>query len=112
MNLLSVLLMAGSASGGQEGDPTQFFIMMALMIGVFYFFFIRPQQKKTKEIKKFRDSLEKGARVVTIGGIHGKVAEVKENVVVLDLGNNVRIKVNRDAVSMSGETSEQEVTQQ
>lgn len=111
MNVLSVFLMMGQPEGGQA-DNTSFFIMMGLMILVFYFFFIRPQQKKAKEVKKFRETLEKGTRVVTIGGIHGKIAEVKDNIVVLDLGNNVRMKVNRDAISMSGETSEQEVTQQ
>ena len=108
MNLLSILLMTPQEGGGDQG---QFFLMMGLMIVVFYFFFIRPQQKKQKEIKKFRETLAKGTRVVTIGGIHGKIAEVKEDIVVLDLGNNVRIKVNRDAISVGTETSEQEVAQ-
>lgn len=109
MNLLSMFLMTPSEGG--SGDQTQFFIMMGLMIVVFYFFFIRPQQKKSKEIKKFREGLEKGSRVVTIGGIHGKVTEVKDDIVHLDVGNGVRLKVNRDAVSVGGATSEQEVAQ-
>ena len=80
-----------------EGGST--IIMFVLMFVVFYFFMIRPQSKKAKEDKKFREELKKGDKVVTIGGIHGKVADVKENAVVLEVGNNVKFKVEKSAIS-------------
>ena len=69
---------AGQQSGGGMGS---FLIMMVLIFVVMYFLMIRPQQKKQKELVKFRDSLQKGDKVVTIGGIYGTVAEIKERVV-------------------------------
>ena len=80
-----------------EGGST--IIMFVLMFVVFYFFMIRPQSKKAKEDKKFREELKKGDKVVTIGGIHGKVADVKESAVVLEVGNNVKFKVEKSAIS-------------
>jgi len=75
------------------------FLPLILIIIVFYFFMIRPQLKKQKEQKQFRESLANGDKVVTIGGIHGKIAELKENTVVIDLGNNQRITVEKSAIS-------------
>ncbi len=80
-----------------EGGST--IIMFVLMFVVFYFFMIRPQSKKAKDDKKFRDELKKGDKVVTIGGIHGKVADVKESAIVLEVGNNVKFKVEKSAIS-------------
>lgn len=68
MNLLNILLQATTA---QSGGPSMW-IMLLLMIVIFYFFMIRPQSKKAKEERKFRDSLQKGDKVVTAGGIHGR----------------------------------------
>ncbi|MGB0431104.1 MAG: preprotein translocase subunit YajC, partial [Bacteroidia bacterium] len=65
------------------GGNSSFLIMIVLMFVVMYFFMIRPQQKKMKEMKQFRNNLEKGKKVVSTGGIHGKVVEVKENNTVL-----------------------------
>lgn len=75
------------------------FLPLILIIIVFYFFMIRPQLKKQKEQKKFRDNLAKGDKVVTIGGIHGKIAELKDNTVKLDLGNGAIITVEKSAIS-------------
>lgn len=80
-----------------EGGST--IIMFVLMFVVFYFFMIRPQSKKAKDDKKFRDELKKGDKVVTIGGIHGKVADVKESAIVIEVGNNVKFKVEKSAIS-------------
>lgn len=66
-----------------EGGNSSFLIMLGLMFVVMYFFMIRPQQKKMKELKEFRSKLEKGSKVVSTGGVHGKVVEVKENNTVL-----------------------------
>ncbi len=74
-------------------------LMFGLMFVVFYFFMIRPQMKKAKEEKQFRAELTKGDRIVTIGGIHGKIAEVKETTLLIDTGDGVRLKVEKSAVS-------------
>jgi len=97
MNVLNVLLMA--PQGGGESNPYSGMIMMVLLIGVFYFFFIRPQQKKAKETKKFREALKKGDKVVTIGGIHGKVLEISDTTVTIEVEGQGRLKLNKDAVN-------------
>ena len=102
MNLLSVLLMS-QPQGGEEANPYSGYIMMVLLIGVFYFFFIRPQQKKAKETKQFRESLGKGDKVVSIGGIHGKVLEITDTFVIIETEGQGRLKLNKDAVNPAGE---------
>lgn len=86
---------ASQQSGGGMGS---FLIMMVLIFVVMYFLMIRPQQKKQKELVKFRDSLQKGDKVVTIGGIYGTVAEIKERVVLLEVDNNVKIRVDKSSL--------------
>ena len=80
-----------------EGGST--ILMFGLMFVVFYLFMIRPQMKKTKEEKKFREEMKKGDKVVTIGGIHGKIAEVKETTILLDVGEGQRLKLEKAAIS-------------
>lgn len=109
MQLLNIFLMTGQ-QGGQQQNQYSSVIMMVLLIGVFYFFFIRPQQKKSKEIKKFREGLKKGDKVITIGGIHGKVSEIRENIAFVEVDNNVTLKFNKDALTADG-TSEQPIAQ-
>ncbi|MEZ4755447.1 MAG: preprotein translocase subunit YajC [Flavobacteriales bacterium] len=77
-----------------------FWIMMGLLMVVFYFFMIRPQQKKSKEAKKFRESLQKGSKVVTIGGIHGRIVEVNDTNVLLEIDSNVRVRFEKSAIAM------------
>ena len=103
MNLLSIMMMA--PQGGQEASPYSGLIMMVLIIGVFYFFFIRPQQKKAKEAAKMREALKKGDKVVTVGGIHGKILEVKDKTFVIEVEGQGRLKINKDAVSPGGTTT-------
>ncbi len=95
MNNLSIFL---QASGQASGTST--IIMMVLLFAVFYFFMIRPQQKKAKEARKFRENLQKGARVVTIGGLHGKVAEVSEKTVLLEAADGVKLRFEKSAIAM------------
>lgn len=83
-----------------EQNPMSFWIMMALLMVVFYFFMIRPQQKKAKDAKKFRESLQKGSKVVTIGGIHGRVVEVNDTTVLLEVDNNVKLRFEKSAIAM------------
>lgn len=98
MNLMNILLMAGQ---GQNGGMGSSIIMIVLMIAIFYFFMIRPQQKRQKEEKKFRESLQKGQQIVTIGGMHGKIAEVKETTVVIEVAHEVKIEMEKASIAMS-----------
>ncbi len=92
MNLLTVFLMQPQ---GQQGSPTGSLVFLVLIIAIFYFFMIRPQMKKQKEIRQFRDSIQKGDKVLTVGGIYGKVSEIKDTTVLLEIADGVRIKVDK-----------------
>lgn len=81
------------------GEGSSTLLMFGLMFVVFYFFMIRPQMKKAKEEKKFRAELKKGDKIVTIGGIHGKIAEVKEDTLMIEVGEGHKLKVEKAAVS-------------
>ena len=87
-------------SAPQEGEnPIMSFLPLILIVIVFYFFMIRPQVKKQKEQKKFRENLAKGDKVITIGGLHGKIAEIHDSTITLDVGNGVNFKIEKSAVS-------------
>lgn len=73
-------------------------IMLALIFVVMWFFMIRPQRKQQKELQNFRDSLKKGDKVVTIGGIYGTVTEIKEDSVLIEVDSNVKIRVSKQAL--------------
>lgn len=80
-------------------------IMIVLLVVVFYFFMIRPQQKRQKEIKKFREGLQTGDRVVTAGGIYGKIRGVKETTFVVEVSNGVNITIDKNSVYPSAEVA-------
>ncbi|MBS1950660.1 MAG: Protein translocase subunit YajC [Cytophagales bacterium] len=84
----------------QQGQGWAFPIMMILMFGVLYFFMIRPQQKKAKDQKKFAEEIKKGDYVVTIGGAHGRVAELEGDTFILEAERGVRIRFSKSAISM------------
>jgi preprotein translocase subunit YajC len=75
-------------------------IFFVLFIAVFYIFIFLPQIRKSKKQKQFREALSKGDKVVTNGGIHGKITEVKELTVKVDVGNDVILTLDRSAISM------------
>lgn len=77
-------------------------IFIVLLIVVFWLFFIRPQSKKAKEEQKFREGLKKGDKVVTIGGFHGKVVDVKESTVVISIAPNTEVEVEKTALVQNG----------
>ncbi len=81
-----------------QQSPWMSFLPFILIIVVFYFFMIRPQMKKQKELRKFRESLKKGDKVITTGGIYGKVAEVKENYVVVEIAKDTLVKIDKSAI--------------
>ena len=83
---------------GQEQNPLMSFLPLLLIVVVFYFFMIRPQMKRQKEVRKFRDSLAKGDKVITTGGIYGRIVEVKETAVILEIATGVHIKVDKNGI--------------
>lgn len=95
---MKLSLLAQAASSGSQGMIYQV-IMWVGIIGVFYFFMIRPQQKKAKEQKDLINSIKKGDEVVTIGGIHAKVYTVEETTVVLELDKGVKLTIEKSAIS-------------
>lgn len=95
MSFVPFLQAAASTSGGFAMSVMPF----VLIIVIFYFFIIRPQNKKQKETQKMLDSLKKGDKVVTIGGIHGVISSVKENSVIVKVDDNAKIEFNRTAIA-------------
>ena len=83
-------------------DGMSSLIMLGLMVLVFWFFMIRPQMKKQKELRKFRDGLAKGDHIVTIGGIHGKILEITDTTVLVQ-SDNTKLRFDKSAISQSSE---------
>jgi len=92
MNHLLVLLQAPAQ------NPLTSLLPLVLIIVVFYFFMIRPQVKRQKELKNYRNALQKGEKVITTGGIYGKITDVKETTVTVEIAENVRVRVDKTAV--------------
>ena len=95
MNMFTLLQTAAPAA---QGGGWSMWIMLALIFVVMWFFMIRPQRKQQKELQNFRDALKKGDKVVTIGGIYGTIAEVKEDSVLIEVDSNVKIRVSKQAL--------------
>lgn len=95
MNLLTFLQAQPQAAGAGNWG---FFLMMILIFVVMWFFLIRPQQKKQKELAKFRNSLQKGDKIVTIGGIYGVIDEIKDLYVIVEIDANVKIRVDKNSI--------------
>lgn len=100
MNLLFVFLQAGG------GGDYSFLIMM--VVAIMYFFMIRPQNKKQKEIANFRKNLEVGQEVITAGGIYGKIKEIEDNTVVLEIASGVKIKIDRNSIFANAASNQQQ----
>lgn len=100
---LNLLLMAPQ-SGQGGGFAT--LLPLLIIIVIFYFFFIRPQIKKNKEMKKFRENLKKGDKIITIGGIHGKILEMSETWFIIETEGQGKLKIERSAVSMNAVNTE------
>ena len=95
MKLLTFFLQAEGAAAGPSGGNWSFLIMIALLFLVMWLFMIRPQQKKQKEMEKFRNELKKDDKVVTIGGIYGTVKEIGERTVDIEVSKGVSIRVDK-----------------
>jgi len=86
------------AAGGMNAQIMNLVFIVGILL-VFYFFMLRPQLKRQKDQKKFAESLKKGDDVVTIGGLHGKVVSIEDNIVLVEVDKGVRIKHERSAIS-------------
>ena len=93
------LLQTGQNSVSTTGSFGSLIVTVVLMIGIFYFFLIRPQNKKQKETEKMLAALKKGDKVVTIGGIHGVVSSTKEKTVIVKVDDNAKLEFNRSAIA-------------
>lgn len=91
--------MAPPADGGDSGGSLLALLPpMIMMFMIFYFVLIRPQQKKQQESRKMIDQLKEGDTVVTLSGIHGTIKKIKEDTVMLQIADNVRVKINRASI--------------
>lgn len=81
-------------------------IMLVLFVAVFYFFLMRPQQKRQKEMNQFREALTKGQKVITAGGIYGTIKEIKDGYVLLDVDSNTSIRVDKTMIMRVPEATE------
>ena len=106
MNFSSVLLQATAAGGGWS-----MWVMLIAMILIMYFFMIRPQNKRQKEIANFRKSLQVHQNVVTAGGIYGTVIEINDNYVMLEIAHGVKIKIDKNSIFADSTSQQQEVAQ-
>ncbi len=97
---------ATSAEAQAGGAGMMNLLMIVAIIAVFYFFMIRPQQKKQKEIRKFREGIKEGQRVVTAGGIYGKVRKIKDTTFSIEIANGVCITVDKGSVYPSAEEAQ------
>ena len=102
--LTSILLQDAAAQG--NGMSTIF--MIVLMIAIFYFFMIRPQNKERKRMRDFLESLQVGSKVRTASGVYGKVKEIKDTVIILEVADNVKIKIDKNYIVGSAEEATQE----
>jgi preprotein translocase subunit YajC len=88
------------AQPGANSNPIMSFLPLILIAVVFYFFMIRPQTKRMKEQKSFITNLKKGDKIVTVGGIHGKIAEINDDTFMMEIENGVKMKIDRVSVSL------------
>lgn len=102
MNLLSILLQAAAGGSGMGSG----LIMIVLLFVIMYFFMIRPQQKKQKEIQKMRESLKVGDKVITAGGIYGKIKEMDDTTFLVEITDGVKIKIDKASVFAASDAAQ------
>ena len=103
MNLLSILLQAAA-----DGSQWSGIVMMVVIVAIFYFFMIRPQQKKQKEIQKAREALKTGDKIITAGGIYGRIREIGDIYMIIEVANGVTIRVDKTSIFASAEDAAQQ----
>ena len=103
MNALNILLQA--AAGGNQWSGI---LMMVVIVAIFYFFMIRPQQKKQKEIQKAREALKVGDQIVTAGGIYGRIREIGDVDMAIEVANGVTIRIDKSSIFASSADAKQQ----
>ena len=103
MNLLSILLQAAA-----DGSQWSGIVMMVVIVAIFYFFMICPQQKKQKEIQKAREALKTGDKIITAGGIYGRIREIGDIYMMIEVANGVTIRVDKTSIFASAEDAAQQ----
>ncbi|MCC8062273.1 MAG: preprotein translocase subunit YajC [Rikenellaceae bacterium] len=98
MTLNTIMLQAAQGGAAAGGSNWSFIGMMVLIFVVMYFFMIRPQQKRQKELNRFRSTLENGTKVITAGGIYGTVKEVNDESVLIEVDNGVKLRIAKSMV--------------
>lgn len=99
INFMTLLQAAGAVAAPQGGSNWSMILMLVLLFVVMWFLMIRPQRKQQKELEKFRSELQKGQKVVTAGGIYGTIKEIKERYILLEVDNNVCIRVDKSTIN-------------
>jgi preprotein translocase subunit YajC len=107
--VFSLLMGAPGAGAGGPGNLVSTFLPFVLIIGIFYFLIIRPQNKKQKETQKMLSALKKGDRIVTIGGIHGVISTVRESSVVVKVDDNAKVEFSRSAIATVVEAGKEKI---
>lgn len=98
MNVLTILLQAATQADASPMGKYGGIIMMVAIFVIFYFFMIRPQTKRQKEIQKQREAMKVGDKIITSGGVYGKVRDIKEKTITVEIADNVRIVVDKNSV--------------
>ena len=96
MNLLNIILMNPPA----DGESASIWPMLLMMAAVFYFFMILPQQRRKKKMNAFKEEVEKGSKIITTGGIHGKIVSVEEDTFIIETEGHGRLKIQKSAISL------------
>ena len=106
MGTILALLMAPSQGGQGGGDFMTTILMFAVIIAIFYFMILRPQQKRQKERHKLLESMKKGDKVITAGGLHGSIVGMEDKTLLLQIADNVKVKVERSSISVVNKVGE------
>ncbi|MCX6136052.1 MAG: preprotein translocase subunit YajC [Ignavibacteriales bacterium] len=105
--MLALLLMAPQQGGGEQSFlPTV--IMFGSIIAIFYFMILRPQQKRQKERQKLLESMKKGDKIVTAGGVHGTIVGLEDKTALIQIAENVKIKIERSSIAVVNKVGEVE----
>lgn len=98
--MLNQFILMGAPQGGAQGNPLMQILPLVLIIVVFYFFMIRPQVKKAKDQKKYIEALKKGDKILTIGGIYGKIVELRDDAtIIMEVEDGTKMKISKNAIS-------------
>lgn len=103
MNILIAILLQQAQGGGWSG-----ILMIVAMIAIFYFVMIRPQSKRQKDLKKQRDAMKKGDRVVSAGGIHGRIRSVEADTAIVEVSDGVTLKFDKGSLFLVSDESKEE----